>query len=196
MHEADETPAPGRYGNHLAVTVTIDGQTWMADAGLGVAHHEPIPLRAGVYRQGPFTFGLERLGEIPGGWRFVHDPALTSFYAMDFTVAPAPWADFLPHPAELSARPESPFRRLGPMHPPAPRGAGSLLSGPLYPPPGGSRTEREIKSQQEWFDAATDLFGLWLGSLTDGDRGTLWTRIQASHQAWLAARAQVGERAT
>lgn len=196
VHEADESPRPEHYGNHLAVTVRVGGQTWMVDSGLGNAHHEPIPLRAGKHEQGPFTFGLERLDDIPDGWRFAHDPALKSFYAMDFTLAPVRWTDLLPHHAELSTGAQSPFLRLCQVHRRDARGVDSMLNCTLYRCEGGSRTEREITSSQEWFDAATDLFGLRLGSLTDDDRAALWRRMQASQQAWLAARAQAGERAT
>jgi N-hydroxyarylamine O-acetyltransferase len=55
--------------NHLVLTVrglpadTNPGGVWYVDAGLGDALHEPIPLIAGEYRQGPFVLVLD---ETPG----------------------------------------------------------------------------------------------------------------------------------
>src|SRR5215475_3973468 len=75
VHRAGSDPLPDEWRNHLAVTVELDGDVWMVDAGLGDAHHEPIPLRCGDHRQGPFTFRLAPLPQVPGSWRFRHDPA-------------------------------------------------------------------------------------------------------------------------
>lgn len=75
-HARGSDPLPDEYRNHLAVTVELDGHIWMVDAGLGNAHHEPVLLRRGDHRQGPFTFGLAPLACVPDGWRFTHDPAV------------------------------------------------------------------------------------------------------------------------
>ena len=44
---------PIGWSNHLAMTVELDGRTWMVDAGLGDAIHEPIPLVEGDVHAGP-----------------------------------------------------------------------------------------------------------------------------------------------
>ena len=69
-------PAPvGAVGNHMALTVRTADGPWLVDVGLADGPHEPLPLRAGRYRQGPFEYGLAPSAVVPGGWRFEHDPA-------------------------------------------------------------------------------------------------------------------------
>ena len=46
--------------NHMVLLVLLDGQTWIADAGLGEGFLDPLPLRAGSYTIGPFTYSLTR----------------------------------------------------------------------------------------------------------------------------------------
>lgn len=185
VHGPDETPQPAQYGNHLTLTVRLDPITWMADCGLGKAHYDPIPLTAGEHPQGPFTFALAPVASVAGSWRFVDDPALSGF-TVDFGLAPAAWTDFLPHHAELSTGPKSPFVRLCQLHRRDAGGADSLLNCILSRTDGGTRTERELTSRADWLDAVTGVFGLRLDSLTAGDHAELWRRVQASHQAWLA----------
>jgi arylamine N-acetyltransferase len=60
---AEEVPLRP-YANHLALTVhglptpANPGGVWFADAGLGDALHEPVPLRAGPVRQEPFGYAM------------------------------------------------------------------------------------------------------------------------------------------
>ena len=55
---------PGVTANHLVLTVrglpeeANPGGAWLVDVGLGDALHEPLPLVAGSYEQGPFRYGL------------------------------------------------------------------------------------------------------------------------------------------
>jgi arylamine N-acetyltransferase len=73
---ADGMPASESAGNHVVLTVrdlptddNPDG-TWYVDAGLGDALHEPLPLRAGAYRQGPSSSSSRGRGRVPasGDW--------------------------------------------------------------------------------------------------------------------------------
>jgi N-hydroxyarylamine O-acetyltransferase len=190
VHSAGSDPSPGEYRNHLAVTVELDGETWMIDAGLGDAHHEPMPLRPGDHRQGPFTFGLAPIPRVPCGWRFTHDPALNhSWSEMDFTLGRAHWTDFTARHAELSTDPGSPFVRVSQLHRRDERGADSLIGCVLQRVEAvDNRTERALTTRADWFGAAADVFGLRLDDLTADDRDRLWQRLHASHQAWLAER--------
>jgi arylamine N-acetyltransferase len=189
VHSVLRDPLPTDFRNHLAVTVELDGDIWMVDAGLGDAHHEPIPLRPGDHRQGPFTFGLAPLPEVPDGWRFSHDPVLNSRWAMDFTLGRVHWTDFAAKHAELSTDPGSSFVRVCQLLRRDERGADSLLGCVLQRVGGpGERTERELTSWPDWLAAAADVFGLRLDHLTADDRDRLWGRLYASHQAWLADR--------
>jgi N-hydroxyarylamine O-acetyltransferase len=189
VHDAGADPLPGEYRNHLAVTVEVDGETWMVDAGLGNAHHEPIALRPGDHRQGPFTFRLARLPQVPGGWRFTHDPALNSRVCLDFTLGRRHWTHFAAKHRELSTDPGSPFVRFSQLRRRDGRGADGLVGCVLHRVEGaGERTERELTTPADWFGAAADVFGLRLDDLTSDDRELLWTRLRAAHRAWLAER--------
>ena len=44
----------------------VDGEPWIADAGLGEGFMEPLPLREGTFERGPFTYTLTR--EPEGTW--------------------------------------------------------------------------------------------------------------------------------
>jgi len=190
VHPAGREPLPGEIRNHLAVTVQLDDETWMVDAGLGDAHHEPMPLRSGDHRQGPFTLGLAPLPRVLGGWRFTHDPALNhSRPEMDFTLSRLHWTDFTAKHTELSTDPGSPFVRVCQLHRRDEQGADSLIGCVLQRVEGPhGRTERELSNQADWFDAAADVFGLRLDDLNSDDRDRFWQRLYTSHQAWLAER--------
>jgi N-hydroxyarylamine O-acetyltransferase len=193
----EAVPYPDEYGNHLAVTVDLDGETWMVDAGLGNAHHEPMLLAEGEHRQGPFAFRLDQVAAPDGTavWRFAQDPSMAtnSFLAMDFSPAPARWTDFLPKHVELSTSPTSSFVKALQVYRRDARGVDNLLGCMLHRYEGGdAHTERELSSSAEWFDAMTDLFGLNLAALGDDDRERLWKRVRTSHEEWLAARAAAG----
>jgi arylamine N-acetyltransferase len=185
VHDASVNPLPAAYGNHLALTVDLDGTTWMVDAGLGDAHHEPIPLFTGEHTQGSFTFRLERTNT--GGWRFIHDPAVKSFYGMDFSADQVTWRDFLHRHTEVSTSPTSSFVRHCQVHRRDSRGADSLVGCTLRRKEAGTCVERELTTAAEWFEAATGVLGLQLDYLTRFDRDALWSKNLAAHQAWRAA---------
>lgn len=196
VHNGASVPTPDRYGNHMAVTVDLDGEIWMVDAGLSNAHYEPMLLVEGDHRQGPFVFRLERAGRDAGAreiWRFVHDLTLSSgsFAAMDFTLTPADWTQFLPYHAELSTSPDSPFVKTAQVYRRDAEGTDYIVGCVLHRVDGGGApSKRELTSAAEWFDAATDLFGLDLGELTGDDRERLWRRLRAAHEERFAEQAE------
>lgn len=217
VHNGELVPTPDQYGNHMAVTVDLDGEIWMVDAGLSNAHYEPMRLVEGEHRQGPFVFRLERAGawspdvqaaqpdaaapsgEAVGGncdaveiWRFVQDTTLSSgsFAAMDFTLTPADWTQFLPYHAELSTSPTSAFVKTAQVYRRDAQGTDYIVGCVLHRIDGRhAPTKRELTSVTEWFDAATDLFGLDLTDVTADDRERLWRQIRAAHEERLAEQA-------
>ena len=50
----------------MALLVHLDGERWLADAGLGEGYLDPLPFREGATTIGPFTYTLER--EAGGSW--------------------------------------------------------------------------------------------------------------------------------
>jgi len=211
VHNGIVVPTADRYGNHMAVTVDLDGEIWMVDAGLSNAHYEPMRLVEGEHPQGPFMFRLERTSDSPvegettdsnvsavsgaGSreiWRFVHDLALSSgsFAAMDFTLAPAHWTQFLPYHAELSTAPTSPFVKTAQVYRRDAQGTDYIVGCVLHRVDGQEApSKRELTSAAEWFEAATDLFGLDLTELTAEDRERLWRRVRAAHEERFAEQA-------
>ena len=217
VHNGKLVPAPDRYGNHMAVTIDLDGEIWMVDAGLSNAHYEPMRLVEGEHRQGPFVFRLERAGAWSPGvqaaqpdaasrngeavdgisgaveiWRFVQDTTLSSgsFAAMDFTLTPADWTHFLPYHAELSTSPTSPFVKTAQVYRRDAQGTDYIVGCVLHRIDGrNAPTKRELTSVAEWFEAATDLFSLDLAEVTTDDRERLWRRIRVAHEERFAEQA-------
>lgn len=168
------------YDTHMALTVVIDGERWSVDVGLANSHHEPIPLREGVHVQGPFRFELRPLPEIgPDAWRFLTDPAQTTFHSMDFTLAPAKWEDFRSCHTELSTSPQSPYVRWFELFRRDAGCAEFVLDDEFTRDEGaGQRTTRILESAEELFKIATNVFHLDLSAIDDADRAALWDRIQ------------------
>jgi arylamine N-acetyltransferase len=182
-------PEPvGATGDHLALTVhdlpgaDNPGGTWFVDAGLGDALREPLPLRPGGYRDGPFRFTLAHSTAEPGGWRFGHD-ASGSFAGMDFRSEPAGIRDFQERHRWLSTAPESGFVRVACVQRRDATGADVLRGLVLTRLPAGE--SREITSAADWYAVLADVFDLVVPA---ADRAPLWHRVSAAHAAWLASR--------
>jgi arylamine N-acetyltransferase len=183
-----EPPGPVR-ANHLVLTVTglpDDDGAWMVDAGLGDALYDPLPLRAGTYVQGPFTFGLRASDVVPGGWRFEHD-AGGSFLGADWDPRPATVADFLERHAWLESSPESGFVRTCAVQRRDAGGVDDLTGLVLERRDGAGAPGRTLETPAEWYGAIGDVFGLALTDLDGPARDALWRRVHAAHEAWLAA---------
>ncbi|MGW4892382.1 arylamine N-acetyltransferase family protein [Kitasatospora sp. NPDC004240] len=187
VHADPSQPAPGADANHLTLTVECEGGHWLVDVGLGDALHEPLPLRAGGYRQGPFTLRLRPSEVVPGGWRLDHDEH-GSFSGMDFSTAPAGPADFAAKHHFLSTSPESPFVRILTAQRRDARGADVLRGAVLSRVEGaGPVKEVELTTAEEWFGVLGGVFGLTLAEVPAADREALWERVRRSHLAWRAA---------
>lgn len=187
----DEADPVRIRGDHLALTAhglpspeCPDG-VWLVDVGLGDGLYEPLPLRPGEYRQGPFRYGVARSPVTPGGWRLRHDPA-GSFAAMDFGWPAAGLADFTAMHEYLSTSPESGFVRTAVVQRRDATGVDQVRGCVLSRVDGAGVRSSELTTQAEWFAALADVFGLTLDDLDPAARGALWRRVRAAHEAWRA----------
>jgi arylamine N-acetyltransferase len=190
--DVDEVPLRP-FANHLALTVhglpspsNPDG-VWFVDAGLGDALHEPVPLRPGPVRQGPFVYVVEASPALAGGWRFRHDP-LGSFVAMDFEPARATPAHFADGHAHLSTSPESGFVKWISVQRRDADGVDKLISRTLRRVDADGVSERTLDSQAEWLAALAGVFGITLDDVTQQERGVLWHEARTAHEEWLRSR--------
>jgi len=88
--------------NHMALLVELDGERWLADAGLGEGFIEPLRFQEGETRLGPFTYGLAR--EAGGTWWMGHHEWGT-FSGFRMAEEPSAVADFRRPPRSAGARP-------------------------------------------------------------------------------------------
>ncbi|MEV8530866.1 arylamine N-acetyltransferase [Streptomyces sp. NPDC051211] len=187
-----DTPAPGANANHLTLTVRCEGETWLADVGMGDALYEPVPLRAGAYRQGPFTYRLSPSVAEPGGWRLDHD-VHGKFAGMDLSPAPAGPRDFVAMHRLMSVSPASVFVRIASVYRRDADGVDGLCGCVLSRVDAdGSRTVRELATADEWFGTVREVFGLTLDDLDAQDRDRLWAWLVRSHELRLRLRAAAG----
>jgi N-hydroxyarylamine O-acetyltransferase len=186
VHDAGE-PADEALGNHLGLlvhglptAVNPDGH-WLVDAGLGDGLHEPVPLLAGEYRQGPFTFVL-RAGE-GGTWQLDHDPR-GSFGTVTITPDAVHEMDrFTARHHVLSTSPDSGFVRTATVQRRHAEGA-DILRGLLLTNlhADGATTRTLVDRRDDWFALVTAL-GLHL-RISNEVRDRLWARVTASHARW------------
>lgn len=192
-------PSGDEMTNHMVLTVAglpseahPEG-TWYVDVGLGDALHEPLPLRAGAYRQGPFALSLESpppgavAGDGPGGgWHLTHDAA-GGFAGMSWRAAPTGMDAFADRHAWLSTSPESGFVRVLTAQRRDATGV-DVLRGLTLKRIGAGATERTLTTAGELADALGDVFGLDLAAVAPDarDRAALWERTHATHLAWEA----------
>lgn len=183
---------PNVNGNHLALTVTglpaddnPDGG-WFLDAGLGDGPHEPMPLRAGTYTQGPFTYGLRPSEIAPGGWRFDADPRM-SLHGMDFLPGTATPADLNAQHENLQSAPDSSFVQVLVSFRRDATGVDFLRGRVLKRVDTAGETTRELTTSTDWYTCLADVFDLTLPDVDDTRKSDLWQKVTTAHETWLAA---------
>ncbi|MFJ3838914.1 arylamine N-acetyltransferase family protein [Streptomyces sp. NPDC054904] len=182
--EVEDPEGPG--GDHLALTVLLDGERWLVDTGLAGGMYEPLPLREGSYTQGPFTYAMTPSAVVPGGWRFTHDPR-GAFTAMVFTPEPVELSSFAAKHVHLSASPESGFVRVLQAQLRDAKGVDMLRGCVLHRIDAAGTDLRTIESADDWYDVLADVFHLKLTDVDAAARAELWHRVRTAHQEWEAA---------
>lgn len=187
MHVAGvhmEPEGRGANGNHMALTVRIGAEAWFVDVGLGDGPHEPLPLRAGTYERGPFTYRLEPSESEPGGWTFHHD-RLSTFPVMEFRGETATSADFAEQHTWLSTAPESPFMGTFTALRRDAKAVYLLRGKVLTRMDAAGRADRVVDTREEWFGLLEGEFLRSLDDLDAADRTALWERVVRAHEEWV-----------
>ncbi len=195
-----EGPNRAVMSNHLVLTVgglpTDDHPSgvWYVDAGLGDGLYEPLPLRPGSFRQGPYRFTLAPSADGSASWHLAHDQVLGSFTGMTFDLAAAAPDAFDARHRFLATSPESSFAETVTAQL---RDAGGteILRGLVLRHFGdGDGSTRVLLERDEWFGVLAETFGLSLDDVRPTAKDILWQRAVLAHRAWegSATRAEHG----
>ncbi|MEV0952522.1 arylamine N-acetyltransferase [Promicromonospora sp. NPDC050249] len=181
--EVEDPEGPG--GDHLALTVELDGERWLVDTGLAGGMYEPLPLRQGTYTQGPFTYTMAPSVVVPGGWRFTHDPR-GAFTAMVLAPEPVELSSFAAMHHRLSTSPESGFVRVLQAQLRDATGVDMLRGCVLRRIDAAGTSERTLDSADDWYDVLAHVFHLDLADVEAPERAALWHHVHRAHQEWEA----------
>ncbi len=191
MHRGGaETPtrAGDVDASHLVLTVSglveDPDRVWLVDAGLGETLREPLPLEPGSAYQEPFNLRL-RPSEKTDGWRLDHDPR-ANMVGMDFESAAVGLDAFAAQHANLSANPDSPFRRLASAFRRKPTSVVVLRSVGLMETYADRIDNSIIENPTDYFALLADVFHLPLPHLDTAQRNELWRRVWSQYEDFLA----------
>ncbi|MGN9837027.1 arylamine N-acetyltransferase family protein [Nonomuraea sp. H19] len=181
---------PNVDANHLVLTVrglpsaANPGGEWLVDLGLGDALHEPLPLVAGTYQQGPFQYVLRPSEIAPGGWRLDHDPS-GSFQGMDFDPAPTDMSAFIDMHQHLTTSPTSGFVRVPSVLRRDAYGV-DVLRGLRLSRVGSGSGSVILDTARDFYAALADVFRLPLDDVSADEKDKLWRKVHDAHEAWRA----------
>jgi N-hydroxyarylamine O-acetyltransferase len=167
--------------NHMALLVHLDGERWLADAGLGEGFIEPLPFRVGATEIGQFTYTLTR--EDGGSW-WMGQHEWGSFNGFRMTEEESTVADFNVHHRRLAHDPESSFVKTLVVQSARPDRIVTLRSRTLSAI-GPTVDTKRVLDRDDFAPVLLGEFGITLA----GERlERLWTQAAAQHEAFLAAR--------
>lgn len=176
------TRGEGQWGNHIALLVDVDGESWLADTGIGDAFLEPLPLREGTHWQGKLPYRMERLDDAT--WRVHHHPNGT-IASCDFHTTPRELAEFTEQ--ALIRDPASPLNRvLVAQH--HRNGQELALRARTVTRDGTDR--RTLSTLDEFAEALTE-FRIPLEDIGADELAALWDKTEEQHETWLAIQARV-----
>jgi N-hydroxyarylamine O-acetyltransferase len=171
--------------NHMVLVVDLDGERWIADAGLGEGFIDPLPLREGRHQgPGPFSWTLELE---PGGtwWMGQHEWGSVSGFRM--AAEPSPHAAFEPHHHRLSTDRASSFVQTLVAQKPYDDRIVTLRSR-TFSEKGPDVDTKRVVGREEIGDVLSDVFGITLDA---GRLQRLWTLAAAQHEAFQARAAAI-----
>lgn len=181
---ARETEGDANWWNHMPLVVRFpNGEEYLADAGIGTGFRDPLPIRSGSYRVGPFNFGVWNLGD--DEWRCSIDPRVANL-TFDFTLAAREVAEFEAKCTELSTSPDSPFVKTLTVQNPGEHDIWVLRARTLtvYDPklPDG----KSVKVIEDPTEFAAHLRGRFNLTLAHAEIQALWTKAVEQHERKLA----------
>lgn len=190
VHDASG-PAAAALGNHVALLVSglpteaNPGGRWYADTGLGDVLHEPLPLRAGRYRQGPHQFDLSEVGAGGvGDWHLSPDETC-SLAGVSILDRPVGLRTFSARHRYNSSSPRSGFARTVTAQLRHADGTTVLRGCVLTGTRSGIVRTHTCERRAEWLDLLAEEFGLVLDA-PDTALAALWTSVRRTHEAWAA----------
>ena len=192
MHRGGaETPTRAGDVDASHMVLTVSGfvedpdRVWLVDAGLGETLREshcrwsrapPIRSRS--------TSACVR-SEKTDGWRLDHDPR-ANMVGMDFESAAVGLDAFAAQHANLSANPDSPFRRLASAFRRKPTSVVVLRSVGLMETYADRIDNSIIENPTDYFALLADVFHLPLPHLDTAQRNELWRRVWSQYEDFLA----------
>jgi arylamine N-acetyltransferase len=193
VHEA-AGPDVSTLRNHAALVVeglpsgTNPGGRWWADAGLGDALHDPMPMQDGVVAQGPMRFGMAEVGaEGVGDWHLTHDPS-GSFTGVSLVDKPVAMDVFAARHQYNSTSPESGFAKTVTAQRRHASGS-ALVRGCVFTQREGDVvTTRTCESLHEWLDVLEGEFDLAFDDVPTSALAALWVSVRMGHEAWVETR--------
>ncbi|NIK77106.1 arylamine N-acetyltransferase [Paenibacillus castaneae] len=192
MHRAGVQPLnqePRINSFHLGLTVSItnerqEEERWIVDVGLGDMPYAPLPLLAGDYEQGPFTYKVVDSNVARNGWRLEHDP-LASFVGVDFAPEIVESIEAFKSNHEYYSRSaDSPWINLFLIRQRHAAGSNELR-GCVWSKREFSGIEKtEINTKSQWFEVLGDIFNEHLVNYSIHEKDDLWNRVQKQHEDW------------
>lgn len=166
--------------NHMALLVHLDGERWLADAGLGEGYLDPLPFREGATTIGPFTYTLER--EDGGAW-WMGQHEWSSFRGFRMTEAAVPVSAFDGHHRRLATDPASSFVQTLVVQKPLVDRIVTLRARTLSSVGPSVGSKRVLESREEFVEVLSGVFGITVS----GERlERLWAKATEQHEAFLA----------
>jgi N-hydroxyarylamine O-acetyltransferase len=180
-----EAHAGGAATNHLAlVATTRDGARFVCDAGWGEGPLEPLALREGAQRQGPFTWTVER--DDDDGW-WVGQHAWGSSPGFRFGDAAVELDRFAPHHRRLATDPASSFVKTLVVQQPHADHVVTLRARTLSRK-GPDVDQRVVLPDSEAFaDTLQHVFGIDPDALGAERVARLWADARAQHEAFVSS---------
>jgi N-hydroxyarylamine O-acetyltransferase len=166
--------------NHMALLVHLDGERWLADAGLGEGFVEPLPFREGRFSIGPLSYSLERE---PGGTWWMGQHEWGSFGGFRMAEEASPVSAFEVHHRRLATDPASSFVQTLVVQQPREDRIVTLRALTLSSVGPSDDEKRVVEDREEFVTVLRDVFGI---TLRGSRLNRIWTQAAAQHDAFLA----------